>query len=77
MCLSRMPCPLCNVYSSGWIISILGTHDHCHEMVCRAQWRLTLIQMFKVIQALLCNKIARIYPSRICRVRSVTSTVLN
>ena len=25
---SRMPCPLCNVYSSGWIVSILGTNDH-------------------------------------------------
>ena len=25
---SRMPYPLCNVYSSGWILSILGTNDH-------------------------------------------------
>ena len=30
---SRINCQLCKVYSSGWIISILGTHDHCHERV--------------------------------------------
>ena len=26
--LSRLPCPLCNIYSTGWIISILATNDH-------------------------------------------------
>ena len=33
--LSRLPCPLCNIYSSGWILSILATNDHYHERVCR------------------------------------------
>ena len=35
--LSRLPCPLCNIYSSGWILSILATNDHYHERVCRTQ----------------------------------------
>ena len=47
---SRMPCPLCNIYSSGWIISILATNDHCHKRVCCTQWPLTLTYIFKVIQ---------------------------
>ena len=47
---SRMPCPLCNIYSSGWILSILGTNDHYHERVCRAPWPLTLTYIFKVIR---------------------------
>ena len=34
---SRLLCPLCNIYSSGWILSILATNDHYHEMVCRTQ----------------------------------------
>ena len=34
--LSRMPCPLCIIYSYGWILFILGTNDHYHERVCRA-----------------------------------------
>ena len=46
---SRMPCPLCNIYSSGWILSILATNDHYHERVCRTQWPLTLTYIFKVI----------------------------
>ena len=25
---SRLPCPLCNIYSFGWILSILATNDH-------------------------------------------------
>ena len=33
--LSRLPCPLCNIYSSRWILSILATNDHYHERVCR------------------------------------------
>ena len=40
--LSRLSCPLCNIYSSGWILSILATNDHYHERVCRAHndlWR--------------------------------------
>ena len=35
---SRLPCPLCNIYSSGWILSILATNDHYHERVCHTQW---------------------------------------
>ena len=35
---SRMPCPLCNIYSCGWILFILGTNDQYHERVCRAPW---------------------------------------
>ena len=35
---SRLPCPLCNIYSSGWILSILAINDHYHERVCRTQW---------------------------------------
>ena len=46
---SRLPCPLCNIYSSGWILSILATNDHYHERVCRTQWPLTLTYIFKVI----------------------------
>ena len=36
--LSLLPCPLCNIYSSGWILSILTTNDHYRERVCRTQW---------------------------------------
>ena len=46
VCLSRLPCPLCNIYSSGWILSILATNDHYHERVCRTQWPLTLTYIF-------------------------------
>ena len=48
--LSRLPCPLCNIYSSGWILSILATNDYYHEGVCRTQWPLTLTYIFKVIR---------------------------
>ena len=48
--LSRLPCPLCNIYSSGWILSILATNDDYHERVCRTQWPLTLTYIFKVIR---------------------------
>ena len=48
--LSRLPCPLCNIYSSGWILSILATNDHYHERVCRTQWPLTLTYIFNVIR---------------------------
>ena len=47
---SRLPCPLCNIYSSGWILSILATNDHYHERVCCTQWPLTLTYIFKVIR---------------------------
>ena len=47
---SRMPCPLCIIYSYGWILSILGTNDHYHERVCCAPWPLTLTHIFKVIR---------------------------
>ena len=46
---SRLPCPLCNIYSSGWILSILATNDHYHDRVCRTQWTLTLTYIFKVM----------------------------
>ena len=46
---SRMPCPLCIIYSYGWILFILSTNDHYHERVCRAPWPLTLTYIFKVI----------------------------
>ena len=48
--LSRLPCLLCNIYSSGWILFILATNDHYHERVCRTQWPLTLTYIFKVIR---------------------------
>ena len=48
--LSRMPCPLCIIYSYGWILFILGTNDHYHERVCRAPWPLTLTYILKVIR---------------------------
>ena len=48
--LSRLPCPLCNIFSSGWILSILATNHHYHERVCHTQWPLTLTYTFKVIQ---------------------------
>ena len=47
---SRMPCPLCIIYSYGWILFILGTNDHYHERVCRAPWPLTLTYIFKVVR---------------------------
>ena len=47
--LSHLPCPLCNIYSSGRILSILATNDHYHERVCRTHWPLTLTYIFKVI----------------------------
>ena len=50
VCPSRMPCPLCIIYSYGWILFILGTNDHYHERVCRAPWPLTLTYIFKVIR---------------------------
>ena len=61
---SRLPCPLCNIYSSGWILSILATNDHYHEKVCRTQWPLTLTYIFKVIQPWLRK------PCRLCSVYS-------
>ena len=48
--LSRLPCLLCNIYSSGWILSILATNDHYHERVCRTQWPMTLTYIVKVIR---------------------------
>ena len=33
---SHVPCPPCNTYSSGGILSIFGRHDNCHERACRA-----------------------------------------
>ena len=47
---SRMPCPLCIIYSYGWILFILDTNDHYHERVCRAPWPLTLTYIFKVVR---------------------------
>ena len=40
---SRIPCPLCNSYRSGWILSISGTNYHLHKRVCCTWWPLTLI----------------------------------
>ena len=48
--LSRLPCPLCNIYSSKWFLSILATNDHYHERVCHTQGPLTLTLFFKVIR---------------------------
>ena len=45
---SRIPCPLCSIYSSGWILSIFDTNDQWHERVCRMRWPLTLTYIFKV-----------------------------
>ena len=47
---SRLPCPLCNIYSSRWILSILATNELYHERVCHTQWPLTLTYIFKVIR---------------------------
>ena len=47
---SLMSCPLCIIYSYGWILFILGTNDHYHERVCRAPWPLTLTYIFKVVR---------------------------
>ena len=71
---SCMLYPLCNVYSSGWIHSMLGKNDQYHDRVGCAQWPLTLTYIFKVIQAWL--KLLK-YVRSTCRVRSVTSTVLD
>ena len=64
--LSRLPCPPCNIYSSGWILSILATNDHYHEKVCHTQWPLTLPISSRSFDLDLEN-----------RVRSVASTVLD
>ena len=50
VCPSGLLCLLCNIYSSGWILSILATNDHYHERVCHTQWPLTLTYIFKVIR---------------------------
>ena len=63
---SRIPCPLCSIYSSAWILSIFGTNDQQHERVCRMCWPLTVTYIFKVIWSWLWN-----------RVRSVTFSVLD
>ena len=65
-----LSCPLCNVYSSGSILSILGTNDHYHERVCRAPWPLTLTYIFSVIQLWLFNKTAKIYYILSCLLNS-------
>ena len=31
----RKSCPLCSIYSSGWILFIFGTNNHYHQRVCR------------------------------------------
>ena len=58
--LSRLPCPLCNIYSSGWILSILATNDHYHVRVCRTQWPLTLTYIFRVIWPWLENRVCSV-----------------
>ena len=68
VCPSRMPCPLCNAYTSGWILSTSGTNHHYHERVCRVQRPLTLTYIFKVIQPWLSSKTA-VYGT-FCHVRS-------
>ena len=70
---SHLPCPLCNIYSSGWILSILATNDHYHERVCRTQWPLTLTYIFKVIRPWLIFIFSTNahYHSRVCRVLRV------
>ena len=60
----RKSCPLCSVYSSGWILSIFGTNYHKHKKVCRMWWPLTLTYIFQVIRPWLWN-----------RVRSITFSV--
>ena len=56
-----LPCPLCSMYSSEWVLSLSGTNDHWHlEGVSFLQWLLTLTFIFKVIQPWLCNKTAKI-----------------
>ena len=67
---SRLPCPLCNIYSSGWILSILATNDHCHDRVCRTQWPLTLTYIFKVIRPWLRKSCPR---SKVFSCRSIIS----
>ena len=62
---SRLPCPLYNIYSSRWILSILATNDPYHERVCRKQWPLTLTYIFKVI---------RPWPRKTCPLCSVYSS---
>ena len=47
-------CPLNSMYSSGWILSILGTNDNQHERVFCMQRPLTLTYIFK----LFCSDIA-------------------
>ena len=63
---SRLPCPLCNIYSSEWILSILATNYHYYERVCRTQWPLTLTYIFKVIWPWLRKScpLCRVYSSR-------------
>ena len=37
---SRIPCPLCSIYSSVWILSIFGTNDHMMRgcVACDDPW---------------------------------------
>ena len=66
VCPSRIPCPLCSIYSSGWILSIFGTNDQQHERVCCMCWPLTLTYISRSFGLDLEN-----------RVRAVASTVLD
>ena len=52
--LSRLLCLLCNIYSSGWILTILATNDHYYEGgVAHSDLCLTLTYIFKVIRSAL------------------------
>ena len=47
---------LCDAFTSGWILSILGTNDHQHQQVYHTQWPLTLTYISKVIKPCIWNK---------------------
>ena len=50
----RKSCLLCSVYSSGWMLFIFGTHDHCHLRVFRVLrlffriWKIEFLAIFKI-----------------------------
>ena len=58
----RKSCPLCSVYSSGWILFIFGTNDHYHWRVCRVLhfffriWKFEFLANFLNFSALTLKK---------------------
>ena len=52
----RKSCPLCSVYSSGWILFIFGTNDHYDQRVCRMLCFFQNLKIFEIFRPWPWNK---------------------